>query len=88
MSEATCPYCKEAFEPDDHYKSGPYECPECSEVLWLDVDFEPLYEASCLKSNCSFVRNEKLSVKHNQTVMICERCGAVDLPDIAKGGEA
>jgi len=88
VSEATCPYCKEEFEPDDHYKSGPYECPECSEVLWLEVEYDISFDASCMKGAHLFVKNEAASFKHNQTVLICERCGACDLPDTRKGGEA
>jgi hypothetical protein len=80
--EATCPYCKEEFEPDDHYESGPYECPECLEVLWLEVEYDISFDASCIEGEHLFVKNEAASVTHKQTVLICDRCGACDLPDM------
>ena len=86
--EATCPYCKEDFEPDDHYESGPYECPECSEVIWVEVEYDISFDASCMKGEHIFVKNEAASIRHGQTVMMCERCEAVELPDMkATGGD-
>ena len=84
MSVVACPYCKQDFEPDDHYKSGPYACPECREVFWLEVEYDISFDASCMEGKHLFVKNEALSLRHNQTVMICERCDACALPDTNK----
>lgn len=87
--EAICPYCNAEFEPADHRISGPYECPECSEVMWVEVEYDISFDARCMTGKHAFVHDEHFSKKHGQTVMMCERCGAVELPDMkAKGGEA
>lgn len=74
-NEATCPYCKAEFEVRDHYESGEYECPECCKEIWVEVEYEVSYDASCLDEDHDFQPAIVSGTKFKQ----CSRCGCVQV---------
>ena len=72
MSDTNCPHCGACIAPTDHEKSGEYVCPECDREIWVEVEYEVIYTASCLDKDHNF-----LPLKRHFGFEECERCGKV-----------
>ena len=70
-NEVECPYCKSEFDVHDHYDSGEYECPECNKDIWIDVEYEAIYQSSCLDEDHDFQPIVVIGRKCKR----CSRCG-------------
>lgn len=70
MSDVTCPHCKEDFDVFDHDASGPYECPECGKEIWVEVDYDVVYDAACMDDDHDFQPSAKYPGYD-----ICTHCG-------------
>lgn len=68
--DAECPHCKEDFTPDDLHESGRYSCPYCLKEIWIDVEYEVTYEASCSPDD-----HKWLPLKLDPNYQQCETCG-------------
>lgn len=76
--DVECPYCKYEFDPNDHYESGEYECPECEKEMYLEVEFDPIYDAYCKEDLHAWepCQREHLLAEYPNSIE-CRNCGAI-----------
>ena len=72
MSDTNCPHCGADLEIMDLHDSGEYECPECEGEMWVEVELEPIYTASCLEKDHKF-----RPMQNHPGFKDCEKCGLV-----------
>lgn len=78
-NDVTCPHCQVEFDVFDHHESGEYECPECGKQIWIEVEYTPYYEASCLPSDHEWEKIQ--SVYRMCEIDHCSKCGEVKIED-------